>query len=133
MLDVSQSTHYPLSLHFPVITSLASAAFGGFYHRGSSHRCIHTSSVHLILAIFRPVVSCCVHRRGNQEEGVRGGHEGTDDSILASDYVSFPLVLISWCFFQIAPFACHYYGCLRRCESVCDRGEGNEQRWKNIP
>jgi len=33
--------------------------------------------VHLILGIFRPAAGCCL------EEAERGGHEGTDDGILA--------------------------------------------------
>lgn len=45
----------------------------------------------------------------------RKEREGTDDGILASDCVWFPLVLISWCYFQITPFACHYHVCVCKC------------------
>ena len=46
----------------------------------------------------------------------------------------FPLVLISRCYFQNAPFACHYYVCMCNCVFYeKDRGEQNEQWCMNVP
>lgn len=112
---ITHIAHYPL-LHSSLITSLSLAvapACRHMTHTYSPHKCIVIGCfiAHLILHFRASGWLPC--SRGNEEDGVRVGAR-REQKILASDCVWFPLVLISWCYFDITPFSCHYCVCENR-------------------
>lgn len=117
---VSPSTHYSLSLHSSLITSLGLAASAACHHMTCLYSPHKYSNWWLQCSSdpghFRPVAGCHVEEGARRREWEEGDKEQMMASWLLTVRDS-PLVLISWCYFEINPFACHY--CVCRCKCVC--------------